>query len=530
MSKQIVYQGSARRRLLAGVDQLADAVKVTLGPKGRNVVLASSWGPPTITNDGVTIAKEIDLLDPFEDMGAQLVKQVATQTNEVAGDGTTTATVLAQSMLREGLRNVEAGANPLALRRGIESATLVAVAAIAELAVEVKDRSDVESVATVSAADPAIGAVLAEAFDKVGKDGVITVEDSNTFGLELEFTDGMQFDKGYISPYFVSDRENQLAELDDCYVLLNQGKIDRAEELLPLLELVMQSGKPLLVVAEDVGVEPLAMLIVNKMQGTFTSVAVKAPGFGDRRKEMLGDLAVLTSGQVISEELGLDLKNTTLDMLGQARKVIITKDHTTIIDGAGNADDVAARVSQLKRQIENTDSDWDREKLHERLAKLSGGVAVLSVGAATDIELTELKFRIEDAVSATRSALDEGVVPGGGVAPLRARAAVAKHAASLADADEATGARIVWHALASPARQIAKNAGHEPGIVVGRVEAKTGGFGFNAATGRYQDLLKAGIIDPAKVTRAAIENAASVVGLVLTTECLIADKADRPAA
>ncbi len=523
MAKQIVYEGSARRRMQAGVDQLADAVKVTLGPKGRNVILGSAWGPPTITNDGVTIAKEIDLADPFENMGAQLVKQVATQTNEIAGDGTTTATVLAQAMLSEGLRNVTAGANPLALRRGIESATRVAVAAIVELAVAVNDRAAVESVATVAAADIAIGTMLADAFDKVGKDGVITIEDSNSFGLDLEFTEGLQFDKGYISPYFETDPERQLAELDDCYILLHQSKIDRADDLLPVLELVMQSGKPLLVIAEDVGVESLAMMIVNKMQGTFTSVAVKAPGFGERRKEMLGDLAVLTGGQVISEDVGLSLKNTTLDMLGRARRVIIDKDHTTIIDGAGDALDVAARVSQLTRRIENTDSDYDREKLHERLAKLSGGVAVLSVGAATEIELTELKFRIEDAVSATRAALDEGVVAGGGVALLRARVPVAEHADSLADADEATGARIVWHALAAPVRQIASNAGHEAGMVVHDLEKKSGATGFNAATGRYENLVKAGIIDPTKVTRSALENAASVVGLVLTTECIISE-------
>jgi len=524
MAKQIVYEESARRRLQAGVDQLADAVKVTLGPKGRNVVLAKTWGAPTITNDGVTIAKEIDLTDPFENMGAQLVKQVATQTNDVAGDGTTTATVLAQAMLHEGLRNVAAGANPLALRRGIELATAAAVGTIAELSVEVADRSDIEDIATISAADPKVGKVLADAFDQVGKDGVITVEESNTFGLDLEFTEGMQFDKGYISPYFVTDTEAMEAVLEDCYVLLHQGKISHAADLIPLLEKIMQAGKPLVIIAEDIDGEALATIVVNKIRGTFTSVAVKAPGFGDRRKEMLDDLAVLTGGQVISEEVGLSLETTPLELLGQARKVVVAKDTTTIIDGAGDPVDLQARVSQLNHQIEDTDSDYDREKLQERLAKLSGGVAVVNVGAATEVELTELKFRIEDAVSATRAAIEEGVVPGGGVALLRARDAVAELASDQKDPDQATGARIVWHALAAPARQIAMNGGHEPGVVVEHIEHELGAVGFNVVSDVYEDLTKAGIIDPAMVTRAALENAASVVGLVLTTECLIADK------
>ena len=530
MARQIVYEESARRRLQAGVDQLADAVKVTLGPKGRNVVLAKSWGAPTITNDGVTIAKEIDLTDPFENMGAQLVKQVATQTNDVAGDGTTTATVLAQAMLQHGLRNVAAGANPLALRRGIESATRAVVNAIAQLSAGVADRSDIEGVAAISAADTTVGEILADAFDRVGKDGVITVEESNTFGLDLEFTEGMQFDKGYISPYFVTDTEAMEAVLEDCHILLCQAKISHAADFLPLLEKVMQADKPLVVIAEDIDGEALATLVVNKIRGTFTSVAVKAPGFGDRRKEVLGDLAVLTGGQVISEEVGLSLENTTLDMLGQARKVVVGKDYTTVIDGAGAPADVATRVNQLTRQIDDSESDYDRERLQERLAKLSGGIAVIAVGAATDVELNERKFRIEDAISATRAAIEEGVVPGGGVALLRTRETVAEHAATLKDPDEATGARIMWHALAAPARQIAINAGHEPGVVVEHIEHDFGAIGFNVATDDYEDLTKAGIIDPAKVTRAALENAASVVGLLLTTECLIADEPAEPGA
>ena len=523
MAKQLVFDQTARQALLDGVDRLADAVKVTLGPKGRNVVLDKKFGSPTITNDGVTIAKEIELDDPFENMGAQLVKQVATKTNDIAGDGTTTATVLAQAMVHQGQRNVAAGANPMSIRRGIEAATEAAVAAIGGLAVEVGDRSDVENVAAISAADPKVGSVLAEAFDKVGKDGVITVEESNTFGLDLTFTEGMQFDKGYVSPYFITDPDRMEAALEDPYILLHQGKITAAADLVPVLEKVMQAGKPLVIIAEDVEGEALATLVVNKIRGTFNSVAIKAPGFGDRRKAMLQDMAILTGGQVISEDVGLKLESITLDMLGQARKVVVTKDDTTIVEGAGSPDDVAGRVNQLKTEIDNTDSDWDREKLEERLAKLAGGVAVVNVGAATEVELKELKLRIEDAVSATRAAIEEGVVPGGGVALLRARGAALRAAEQAEDPDEATGARIVWHALAAPTRQIALNAGHEPGVIVEHVENESGALGFNAATGGYEDLAKAGIIDPAMVTRAALQNAASVVGLMLTTECLITD-------
>jgi chaperonin GroEL len=524
MAKELVFDASARRRLKAGVDQLADTVKVTLGPKGRNVVLAKSWGAPTVTNDGVTIAKEIELEDAFENMGAQLVKQVATKTNDIAGDGTTTATVLAQAMVHMGLRNVAAGANPMALRRGLQAATDAAVEAIRDLAVDVDDRSDIENVAAISAADRHVGEILAQAFDKVGKDGVITVEESNTFGLDLEFTEGMQFDKGYVSPYFVTEPERMETVLEDAYILLHQGKITKVADLLPLLEKVSQAGKPLAIIAEDIDGEALATLVVNKIRGTFTSVAIKAPGFGDRRKSMLQDLAILTGGQVISEDIGLKLDNVTLDLLGQARKIIVTKDDTTIIEGAGSPEDVEGRVNQIKHEIENTDSDYDREKLQERLAKLAGGVAVISVGAATDIELKELKLRIEDAVSATRAAIEEGVVPGGGVALLRSRQAALDAATNCTDPDEATGARIIWHALAAPTRQIALNAGHEAGVVVEQIERELAGMGFNAATGEYEDLPKAGIIDPAMVTRAALQNAASVVGLLLTTECLIADK------
>jgi len=524
MAKQLTFDEQARARLQAGVDKLADAVKVTLGPKGRNVVLDKKWGAPTITNDGVSIAKEIELEDPYENMGAQLVKQVATKTNDIAGDGTTTATVLAQAMVRQGLRNVAAGANPMSLKRGIEAATEAAVGAIRDLAVDVDDRSDIENVAAISAADRKVGEVLAEAFDKVGKDGVITVEESNTFGLELEFTEGMQFDKGYISPYFITDAERMEAVIDDPYILLHQGKISSVQDLLPLLEKVMQSGKQLVIIAEDIEGEALATLVVNKIRGTFTSAAVKAPGFGDRRKAMLQDMAILTGGQVISEDVGLKLENATVDLLGRARKVVVTKDTTTIVEGAGDAGDVEGRVSQLKVEIDNTDSDYDREKLQERLAKLAGGVAVVNVGAATEVELKELKLRIEDAVSATRAAIEEGVVPGGGVALMRARTAALRAAEERGDADEATGARIVWHALAAPLRQIAHNAGHEAGVVVEHVERETGTMGFNAATGLYEDLSKAGVIDPAMVTRAALQNAASVAALMLTTHCLIADK------
>jgi chaperonin GroEL len=528
MPKIIKFDDNARRALEAGVNKLADAVKVTLGPKGRNVVLDKKWGAPTITNDGVSIAREIELDDAFENMGAQLVKEVATKTNDVAGDGTTTATVLAQALVRDGLRNVAAGASPMALKRGIEKAVAAAVEAIADQAKEIDDRSEIAQVAAISAADPAIGEVLADAIDKVGKDGVVTVEESNTFGMDLEFTEGMQFDKGYLSPYFVTDAERQEAILDDAYILLLQGKVSSVQEMLPVLEKVMQSGKPLVIIAEDVEGEALATLVVNKIRGTFNSVAVKAPGFGDRRKAMLGDMATLTGGQVIAEEVGLKLDNVTLDLLGQAKKIIVTKDTTTIVDGAGSHDDVTGRVAQIKREIDDTDSDWDREKLQERLAKLSGGVAVVKVGAATEVELKEKKHRIEDALSATRAAIEEGIVAGGGTALLRSRSAVAAVADSLTG-DEATGARTVWQALEAPARLIADNAGLEGGVIIQQIERETGSVGLNALTGEFEDLLKAGVLDPAKVTRAALQNAASIAGLLLTTEVLVADKPE-PAA
>ena len=526
MAKQLKFDEEARRALEAGVNKLADAVRVTLGPKGRNVVLDKKFGAPTITNDGVSIAKEVELEDPFENMGAQLVKEVATKTNDVAGDGTTTATVLAQSMVSHGLRNVTAGANPMGLKRGIEKAVAAAVESIKDLSKKVEDKSEIASVATISAADAAIGGVIADAIDKVGKDGVVTVEESNTFGIELDFTEGMLFDKGYLSPYFVTDAERQEAVLDDPYILLYGAKISTVQAILPTLEAVMKSGKALIIIAEDIEGEALATLVVNKIRGTFNSVAVKAPGFGDRRKAMLQDMAVLTGGQVISEEVGLKLENVTLDLLGRAKRVIVTKDETTIVDGAGDRSDVEGRINQIKTEIENTDSDWDREKLQERLAKLAGGVAVIKVGAATEVELKEKKHRIEDAVSATRAAIEEGVVPGGGTALLRARAAVKKTLDTLSG-DEATGARTVWESLEAPARNIADNAGLEGALVVQRVESEKGAVGLNAATGEYIDLVKAGIIDPAKVTRAALQNAASIAALVLTTECLVADKPEK---
>ena len=529
MAKQLKFDEEARRALEAGVNKLADAVRVTLGPKGRNVVLDKKFGAPTITNDGVSIAKEVELEDPFENMGAQLVKEVATKTNDVAGDGTTTATVLAQSMVWHGLRNVTAGANPMGLKRGIEKAVAAAVESIKDLAKKVEDKSEIASVATISAADAAIGGVIADAIDKVGKDGVVTVEESNTFGIELDFTEGMLFDKGYLSPYFVTDAERQEAVLDDPYILLYGAKISTVQAILPTLEAVMKSGKALIIIAEDIEGEALATLVVNKIRGTFNSVAVKAPGFGDRRKAMLQDMAVLTGGQVISEEVGLKLENVTLDLLGRAKRVIVTKDETTIVDGAGDRSDVEGRINQIKTEIENTDSDWDREKLQERLAKLAGGVAVIKVGAATEVELKEKKHRIEDAVSATRAAIEEGVVPGGGTALLRARAAVKKTLDTLSG-DEATGARTVWESLEAPARNIADNAGLEGALVVQRVESEKGAIGLNAATGEYIDLVKAGIIDPAKVTRAALQNAASIAALVLTTECLVADKPEKKSA
>ena len=529
MAKQLKFHDEARRALEAGVNKLADAVKVTLGPKGRNVVLDKKFGAPTITNDGVSIAKEVELDDPFENMGAQLVKEVATKTTDVAGDGTTTATVLAQAMVQHGMRNVAAGANPMGLKRGMEKAVAAAVESIKSQSKVVDDKSDISSVATISAADATIGGVIADAIDKVGKDGVVTVEESNTFGIELEFTEGMQFDKGYLSPYFVTDQDRQEAIIDEPYILFYSSKISSVQSLLPALEAVMKTGRALLIIAEDVEGEALATLVVNKIRGTFNSTAVKAPGFGDRRKAMLQDMAVLTGGQVISEEIGLKLENVTLDLLGRAKRVIITKDATTIVDGAGEKAEVVGRINQIKTEIDNTDSDWDREKLQERLAKLAGGVAVIKVGAATEVELKEKKHRIEDAVSATRAAIEEGVVAGGGTALLRSRPAVLKVVESLTG-DEATGARTVYEALVAPAKAIADNAGMEGSVVVQRVESEKGSMGLNAATGEYVDLVAAGIIDPAKVTRAALQNAASIAALVMTTECLVADKPDKNAA
>jgi chaperonin GroEL len=523
MAKILKFDDDARKALEAGVNKLADAVKVTLGPKGRNVVLDKKFGAPTITNDGVSIAKEIELEDEFENMGAQLVKEVATKTNDVAGDGTTTATVLAQSMVQVGMKNVAAGANPMGVKKGIEQAVKVAVDSILAQAKDVDDKSDIANVATISAADSSIGEVIAEAIDKVGKDGVVTVEESNTFGTELEFTEGMQFDKGYLSPYFVTDTDRQEAVLEEPYILLTQGKISTVQSLLPVLEGVMKTGKPLVIIAEDIEGEALATLVVNKIRGTFASASVKAPGFGDRRKAMLQDMAVLTGGQVISEDVGLKLENTTLDLLGTAKRVIITKDATTIVDGGGSGEDVVGRINQIKAEIDNTDSDWDREKLQERLAKLAGGVAVIKVGAATEVELKEKKHRIEDAVSATRAAIEEGVVAGGGTALVRARASVADVVSGL-EGDEQTGARLVYESLVAPARNIAMNAGLEGSVMVQAIEVESGAVGLNAATGEISDLVKAGIIDPAKVTRAALQNAASIAALVLTTECVVADK------
>ena len=523
MAKLIAFDEEARRGLEAGMNKLADAVRVTLGPKGRNVVLAKQWGAPTITNDGVSIAKEIDLEDPYERIGAELVKEVAKKTDDVAGDGTTTATVLAWTMVREGLRNVAAGANPMSLKKGIEAATAAAIESIRALAKEVDSKEQIAQVASISAADPEIGRMISEAIDKVGKDGVITVEESQTFGMEMDLVEGMRFDKGYISPYFVTDTDRMEASLDDAYILLVSGKITNVRDMLPVLEKVMQSGKALIIIAEDIEGEALATLVVNKIRGTFKSVAVKAPGFGDRRKAMLQDIAILTGGQVISEEVGLKLENATLDLLGRAKKVLITKDETTIIEGAGPEADIKGRISQIKTEIENTDSDYDREKLQERLAKLSGGVAVLKVGAATEVELKEKKHRIEDAVSTTKAAIEEGVVPGGGVALLRAQDAVNAVADTLAG-DEQTGARMVARSLEGPLKQIAENAGMEGGVVVAKVKSLKGNEGLNAATGEYEDLVKLGVIDAAKVTRSALQNAASIAALFLTTECVIADK------
>jgi chaperonin GroEL len=523
MTKILKFDEDARRGLETGVNKLADSVKVTLGPKGRNVVLDKKFGAPTITNDGVSIAREVELEDPFENMGAQLVKEVATKTNDVAGDGTTTATVLAQAMIREGLRNIAAGANPMGLKKGVEAAVQTAVDEIAGQAAEIDEKSEIAQVAAISAADATIGEVIAEAIDKVGKDGVVTVEESNTFGMELDFVEGMQFDKGYLSPYFVTDADRQETVLDEPYLLFVNSKISSVQDLVPVLEKVMQGGKPLLIVAEDVEGEALATLVVNKIRGTFNSAAVKAPGFGERRKAMLADMAVLTGGQVISEEVGLKLENTSVELLGTARKVVITKDETTIVEGAGAHADVEGRIAQIKREIDETDSDWDREKLQERLAKLSGGVALIQVGAATEVELKEKKHRIEDALSATRAAIEEGVVAGGGVALLRAKEAVAATTDGL-EGDEATGARLVLNSLNAPARLIADNAGLEGAVIVEQAEGETGNVGLNAATGEFEDLIKAGVIDPAKVTRAALQNAASIAAMLLTTEALVADK------
>ena len=523
MPKLIAFDEQARRALEKGMNQLADAVRVTLGPKGRNVVLEKKWGAPTITNDGVSIAKEIDLEDPYERVGAELVKEVAKKTDDVAGDGTTTATVLAWAMVREGLRNVAAGANPMSLRRGIEAAVETAIGSLKELARETETRSQIAQVAGISAADPEIGEMISEAIDKVGKDGVVTVEESQTFGMDLDLVEGMRFDKGYISAHFVTDPERMEAVLEEPYILLFGAKISAVRDLLPLLEKVMQAGKPLVVIAEDVEGEALATLIVNKIRGTFKSLAVKAPGFGERRKAMLQDIAILTGGQVISEEVGLKLENATLDLLGKARKVVVTKDETTIVEGAGTDSDIKGRISQIRSEIENTDSDYDREKLQERLAKLAGGVAVIKVGAATEVELKEKKHRIEDAVSTTKAAVEEGVVPGGGVALLRAQAAILDRAQKL-DGDEAIGARIVARSVEEPLKQIATNAGLEGGVVVEKVRNLPANEGLNAASGEYEDLFKAGVIDAVKVTRSALQNAASIVGLFLTTEAVVVDK------
>jgi chaperonin GroEL len=525
MAKMIAFDEEARRGLERGMNRLADAVRVTLGPRGRNVVLEKKWGAPTITNDGVSIAKEIELEEPYEKIGAELVKEVAKKTDDVAGDGTTTATVLAQALVREGLRNVAAGANPMALKRGIEAAVANVAEELAKLAKDVETKEQIASVASISAGDEGVGNIIAEAMDKVGKEGVITVEESNTFGLELELTEGMRFDKGYISAYFVTDTERMEAVLEDPYILVVNSKISAVKDLLPVLEKVMQSGKPLLIIAEDVEGEALATLVVNKIRGTFKSVAVKAPGFGDRRKAMLQDIAILTGGQVISEEVGLKLDAVGLDMLGRARKVQITKDETTIVDGAGDADQIQGRVNQIRTEIENSDSDYDREKLQERLAKLAGGVAVIKVGAATEVELKERKHRVEDAVRAAKAGVEEGMVPGGGVALVQS----GKTAFDKLDlsGDEATGAQMVRVALDAPLRQIAVNAGLEGGVVVEKVRGLEAGHGLNAATGEYVDMVAAGIIDPAKVTRSALQNAASIAALFLTTEVVVADKPEK---
>jgi chaperonin GroEL len=521
MPKQLLFDAEARRALEAGVDKLANVVRVTLGPKGRNVVLDKKWGAPTITNDGVTIAKEIELDDHYENLGAQLAKEVATKTNDVAGDGTTTATVLAQALVHEGLRNVAAGANPMGLKRGMERAVEAVAEAIRNQARELESQEEIASVAAISAQDAEIGRIIAEAMDKVGKDGVITVDESQTFGMELEFTEGMQFDKGYISPYFVTDQDRMEAVMEDPYILIANQKISSAQVLLPMLEKVVQAGRSLIVIAEDVDGEALATLVVNKIRGTFKSVAVKAPGFGDRRKAMLADIAILTGGQVISEEVGLKLENVTLDLLGRARRVTVTKDDTTIVEGAGSEEDIKGRITEIKNEIDKTDSDWDREKLQERLAKLAGGVGVVKVGAATEVELKEKKHRIEDALSATRAAVEEGIVAGGGVALLRAQQSLDKLDL---DGDEATGAAIVRKALELPLYWIAQNAGLEGAVAVNKVRELSDSQGLDASTGEYVDLFKAGVVDPAKVTRSAVQNAVSIGALLLTTETLVVDK------
>ncbi|MEU5386951.1 MULTISPECIES: chaperonin GroEL [Kitasatospora] len=524
MAKTLQFDEDARRSLERGVNKLADTVKVTIGPKGRNVVIDKKFGAPTITNDGVTIAREVELDDPYENLGAQLVKEVATKTNDVAGDGTTTATVLAQALVNEGLRNVAAGAGPAALKKGIDKAVAAVSEHLLSVAREIEGKDDIAAVASLSAQDAQVGELIAEAIDKVGKDGVITVEESNTFGVELEFTEGMQFDKGYLSPYFVTDAERQEAVLEDPYVLINQGKISSIQELLPLLEKVLQAGgsRPLLIIAEDVDGEALSTLVVNKIRGTFNAVAVKAPGFGDRRKAILGDIATLTGGQVVSEEVGLKLDQVGLDVLGTARRITVTKDETIVVDGAGDSAEVAGRVAQIKAEIANTDSDWDREKLQERLAKLAGGVCVIKVGAATEVELKERKHRLEDAISATRAAVEEGIVAGGGASLVHAAKVLADGLGL--SGDEATGVAVVRKALAEPLRWIAQNAGLEGYVITSKVAELEAGQGYNAATGEYGDLVKAGVIDPVKVTRSALENAASIASLLLTTETLVVEK------
>ncbi|MGD0852654.1 MAG: chaperonin GroEL [Acidimicrobiales bacterium] len=530
MAKLIAFDEEARRALERGMNKLADAVRVTLGPKGRNVVLDKKWGAPTITNDGVSIAKDIDLEDPFERIGAELVKEVAKKTDEVAGDGTTTATVLAWAMVREGLKNVAAGANPMSLKKGIETGVEAAVASLHDLAKPADTKEQIAQVASISAADDEIGAMIADAIDKVGKDGVITVEESQSFGMEMDLVEGMRFDKGFIAPYFATDTERMEAVLENAYILLVSNKITSVRDILPVLEKVMQSGRPLLIIAEDIEGEALATLVVNKIRGTFKSVAVKAPGFGERRKAMLQDIAILTGATVISEEIGLKLETADVEMLGSARKIVVTKDETTIVEGAGSEDDIKGRINQIKAEIDNTDSDYDREKLQERLAKLSGGVAVIKVGAATEVELKEKKHRIEDAVSTTKAAIEEGVVPGGGVALLRSQVRILEAADKLSG-DEATGARMVAKAVEAPLNQIAVNAGFEGGVIVDKVRnLKKATEGLNAATGDYEDLIKAGVIDAAKVTRSALQNAASIAALFLTTECVIVDKPEEKVA